>query len=71
MKYCAAFFLLAGIACLSLFSLIGSTVLPDGFLQEPFALLPLGWMFIALGVFTLVVSLIRRARRKHVSRAKE
>jgi hypothetical protein len=35
--------LLLGLACFGLFEVLGSSIAPDGRLQEPFALLPLGW----------------------------
>ena len=56
--------LLLGVACLGLFTLLPSSIAPDGRLQEPFALLPLGWALIALGVVGLGVILIRRILRK-------
>ena len=52
----AALFILVGVACLGLFAFLGSSVAPDGRLQEPFALLPLGWALILLGVAGLVVA---------------
>lgn len=38
---------------------IASSIDHDGFLHEPFPLLPSGWLFIALGVVALVVSIVR------------
>ena len=61
----ATVFVLAGIACFGLFEIIGSTVAPDGRLQEPFALLPVGWVLILLGGSGLVVSLLSFIFRKH------
>ncbi|WP_309245827.1 DUF3955 domain-containing protein [Burkholderia pseudomallei] len=48
----------------------GNSVAPDGRLQEPFALLPLGWTLLLLGELGLglVVSLVRRALHKPVTR---
>ena len=55
--------LLIGAACLGLFAMLGSTVAPDGRLQEPFALVPLGWVLILLGGLGLAASLIRSVIR--------
>lgn len=56
----AVLVVLAGAACLGLFAVLGSSVAPDGRLQEPFALLPLGWALILLGGAGLAVSRVRR-----------
>lgn len=56
--------IVVGVACLGLFALLGGSVEPDGRLQEPFALLPLGWALIIFGGLGLVVSLLRCACRK-------
>jgi hypothetical protein len=56
--------LLLGLACFGLFEVLGSSIAPDGRLQEPFALLPLGWTLITLGIVGLGASLIRRGLRK-------
>lgn len=65
----AALFILAGITCFVLFTLADSTVTPDGHLQEPFALLPVGWAFILTGGTGLIVSCFlrrcKRQRQKH------
>jgi hypothetical protein len=39
-----------GFACLVAFRLIGSEVDADGVLREPFALIPIGWFSISLGL---------------------
>lgn len=41
---------IAGTACLIAYRWIGATVDSKGFLQEPFALLPIGYLLIALGL---------------------
>ncbi|WP_045520130.1 DUF3955 domain-containing protein [Neobacillus niacini] len=51
-------FILAGIGCLVSFNIIGSKVLPDGTLSEPFFLIPMGFLIGFLGVFTFGVSLL-------------
>ncbi|MCW5238685.1 DUF3955 domain-containing protein [Verminephrobacter eiseniae] len=63
-RYIPAALLLFGSACFAGFAAIGGSVAPDGQLQEPFALLPLGWLCTVLGALGLLPPLIRRLRRK-------
>lgn len=56
-----ACFLAAG-GCVGLYRLIGSHVDERGFLHEPFALLPIGWLCLFLGVFLLGLAWLRRPR---------
>jgi hypothetical protein len=51
--------LLLGFGLLAAFRLIGSSVDQDGFLHEPFALLPIGWLFVLLGAAWMVIATIR------------
>ena len=44
-----------GMACLFSFKSIGSTIDENGFLHEPFPLLPIGWLFIFMGICLLLV----------------
>jgi hypothetical protein len=44
-----------GLACLVAFRLIGSEVDADGVLREPFALIPIGWFSISLGLILAAV----------------
>lgn len=44
-----------GIICFLIYSIIGSHVAPDGILIEPFGLLPLGWLFIIIGIISGVI----------------
>lgn len=60
MKYGSALILVAGIGCLGLFELLGSTITADGRLQEPFFLLPVGWGLIALAAVCPTICLARR-----------
>lgn len=39
-----------GISCLSAFAIIGSHIDSSGILQEPFALLPIGYAFLLVGL---------------------
>lgn len=50
-KYLAALIpIIIGIGCWAAYAIIGSEVAPDGTLQEPFFLIPFGYLFIALGM---------------------
>jgi len=55
--------LLLGFVLLTAFRCIGSSIDQDGFLHEPFALLPVGWLLVILGVTWSVVATIRSRRR--------
>jgi hypothetical protein len=50
-----------GLACWLAYNLIGSTVDADGFLQEPFALIPTGYLLVIIGGAATLVSSIRLA----------
>ena len=41
-----------GLACAIAFHLIGSTIDANGLLHEPFALIPIGYLFFAAGLLT-------------------
>jgi len=45
-----------GIGCFLAFNIIGSEVAPDGTLIEPFFLIPIGCLFLAIGIIGLLVS---------------
>lgn len=45
------------IGCIIAFNLIGSEVLPDGTLQEPFFLIPIAWLFLLIGIVSVVIRL--------------
>lgn len=55
-------FLSLGFICLFAFYLIGSRVDENGFLIEPFGLLPISWMFISLGLVLLIIRLAKLRR---------
>ncbi|XEI31345.1 DUF3955 domain-containing protein [Aeromonas veronii] len=48
-----------GLACSVAFELIGSTVDENGTLHEPFGLIPIGFLFVAVGVLLTLPGLIR------------
>jgi hypothetical protein len=47
-----------GIGCLVAYNIIGSEVLPNGTLVEPFFLIPLFYLFIFIGIIGLIVRAI-------------
>lgn len=60
-----SFVLLAlGGACLLAFNLIGSTIDAQGFLHEPFGLIPIGWLLIFVGTLTGLAWLARTILRR-------
>jgi hypothetical protein len=56
--------LLVGAGCLISFNLIGSEVAPDGTLIEPFWMLPVGYLFVAIGLVAGLTMLLRRLLKK-------
>jgi hypothetical protein len=46
--------------CWSAYARLGSRLDPEGFLQEPFGLIPLGWLFDLAGLVLLVLAWVRR-----------
>lgn len=63
-----ALLILAGLGCFLAFNLMGSTLDAQGMLHEPFALLPLGYLLIfmglVLGLLPALWSGLRRWRAK-------
>ena len=53
-------FFFLGIALQILFYLIGSDVSENGILQEPFGLLPISFIFLFIGILTMILGLWRR-----------
>ena len=50
LKWVTGLSLLAFAACWGAYALIGSSVDEQGILREPFALIPIGWLFLFVGV---------------------
>jgi hypothetical protein len=48
-----------GLACLIAFRMIGSSVEPNGFVQEPFALLPIGYLLVFVGALVALIGYIK------------
>ena len=59
-----ALLILAGLGCFVAFNLLGTTVDAQGFLHEPIALLPLGYLLLFTGMVLSLRPLLRRALAK-------
>ncbi|MGO2498077.1 MAG: DUF3955 domain-containing protein [Vibrio litoralis] len=55
-------FCISGMLCLITYSIIGSYVDEKGILIEPFALIPLFWLFQLLALVALVVTFLRHRK---------
>ena len=55
-----------GVACLIIFSFIGSEVAPDGTLIEPFFLIPISYLLFFSGIISLlfvaIISMIKKSK---------
>nr|WP_308743556.1 DUF3955 domain-containing protein [uncultured Anaerocolumna sp.] len=49
---------LAAIICFIAYNVIGSKVLPDGTLVEPFALIPIGYIFVLVFIISLICNFV-------------
>jgi hypothetical protein len=56
--------LVIGIMCFVSFELIGSEVDENGFINEPFALLPIGFIFICLSMVLFIVFALIKKKNK-------
>ena len=54
--------LLLGLGCLAAFALTSPSVDANGFIKEPFWLLPIGWLLIVVGAVWVGVAAIRGKR---------
>ncbi|RTR06558.1 DUF3955 domain-containing protein [Halomonas nitroreducens] len=66
--FLSAFFFTTAVTCGVVYRLIGSHIDTRGVLHEPFFLIPLGWLSLALGLMLLLACvgswLARRNRRR-------
>lgn len=46
------------IVCILSYNVIGSSVAPDGTLIEPFYLIPMSWLFLIIGLASLIIVFI-------------
>ena len=54
-----------GVLCIIMFNIIGSEVKPDGTLVEPFFLIPLAYLFVLIGIITILfVAIFSMFRKK-------
>ena len=51
-----------GILCFILSGVIGSEVLAYGTLKEPFFLIPIGYLFLAIGIILGIIILLKRRK---------
>lgn len=49
---------LAAVICFIAYNVIGAKVLPDGTLVEPFALIPIGYIFVLVFIISLICNFI-------------
>lgn len=61
--YLTIIMIIAGVGCFILFKLIGSTMDSAGILHEPFFLVPIGYLFLLMGMISTVVYLVRRSKK--------
>ncbi|MGS4934032.1 DUF3955 domain-containing protein, partial [Aeromonas sp. 25-281] len=57
-----ALLILAGLGCFVAFNLLGSTLDAQGFLHEPFALLPLGYLLLFTGMQGEIVNILLKIK---------
>ena len=55
---------LAAMTCFIAFNVIGSKVLPDGTLVEPFGLIPIGYLFVLVFIISLICNFVFLKKRK-------
>ncbi|MDO8260664.1 MAG: DUF3955 domain-containing protein [Candidatus Magasanikbacteria bacterium] len=63
-KYFVYMFLIIGGGCFVAFSFIGSYVASDGTLVEPFGLIPLGYLFLLIGIVLGVIFYVQNIYNK-------
>jgi prepilin signal peptidase PulO-like enzyme (type II secretory pathway) len=56
-------FFTGAVLCMVAYNMIGQEVDAQGVLQEPFFLIPLFWLFLALSIITGVVNIVSRIIR--------
>lgn len=49
---------LAAVICFIAYNVIGAKVLPDGTLVEPFALIPIGYLFVLVFIISLICNFV-------------
>ncbi|MGH4121503.1 MAG: DUF3955 domain-containing protein [Clostridium sp.] len=68
-KYLTLIPFIIGGGCMIAYSIIGSEVAPDGTLLEPFYLIPMSFLFLAIGIILVlsvsIVSFFRKSKKSH------
>jgi len=54
---------IAAVGCLVAYNIIGCEVAPDGTLLESFFLIPMSYLFIAIGITAGIVSFFRKGKK--------
>jgi TRAP-type C4-dicarboxylate transport system permease small subunit len=67
-KYLYLLPFLLGIACFILFTIIGSYVDQDGTLIEPFFLIPIGYLWVFIGLVFILFRYLRHFVKNHKNR---
>ena len=62
--YVTIIMILAGIGCFLLSTIIGSTIDSNGVLHEPFFLIPIGYLFLLMGLISGFIYLFRKLRKQ-------
>lgn len=62
--YATIIMILAGIGCFLLSTIIGSTIDSNGVLHEPFFLIPIGYLFLLMGLISGFIYLFRKLRKQ-------
>ncbi|WP_102401204.1 DUF3955 domain-containing protein [Haloimpatiens massiliensis] len=58
------------ISCIVAYNIIGSKIAPDGTLIEPFFLIPIGWLFIIIGIVSALIIFITSLSRNYKKSSK-
>ena len=62
--YATIIMILTGIGCFLLSTMIGSTIDSNGVLHEPFFLIPIGYLFLLMGLISGFIYLFRKLRKQ-------
>lgn len=52
------------ISCIVAYNIIGAKIAPDGTLIEPFFLIPIGWLFIIIGIVSVLIISFSKNHKK-------
>lgn len=54
-----------GVCCFIAFGIMGSTIDANGFIHEPFFLIPVGYLFFFIGLISLAIKGLSLLFKKH------